>query len=247
MGLKSAYREKIPAKKEYLADKGPPPSEKLELNPDPAADAIESNPAVALAIETSRKADEATERLRKQLADLQRAEGMARQAAMQGRPLNHVEKLEAWRAQGMNPDDYQFLMNNPDMVVNDRLTALAAHEAAQQGHERGTDAHRQATREIFNQRLGHMRRVNPEPEPPELELDVPKPPPPPPQPDQGAMYAAPVSREVQGSGYRPSPSSVRLTIEQREAARLAGISEVEYARQFAKLPQYKKDRGVEYE
>jgi len=138
-------------------------------------------------------------------------------------------------------------MNNPDMVVNDRLTAIAAHEAAQQGHQRGTDAHRQATRKIFNQHLGHMHGVNPEPEPPELELDVPKPPPPPPRPDQGAMYAAPVSREVHGSGYRPSPSSVRLTVEQREAARLAGISEVEYAKQFSRLGEYKRARGVESE
>jgi hypothetical protein len=247
MGLKSAYREKIPAKKEYLADKGPPPSERIELNPDPAADAIESNPAVALAMEASAKADEATERLRRQLADLQRAEGLARQAAFQQRPLNHVEKLEAWRAHGMSPEDYDFLASNPDMVEAHQLTAIAANEAAKR-HERGTDAHRQATRRIFNQHLGRMAGVNPEPDEP-LELDVPKPPPPPPQPETGAMYSAPVSREVaNGSGRRePSPSSIRLTPEMREAARMAGITEIEYARQFVKLPEYKRVRGTEHE
>jgi hypothetical protein len=127
MGLKSAYRQKIPATKEYLAEKIAkeiPPSDKIELNPQPSPDTVESNPAVGLAMETSAKADAAAEHLRKQLADLQRAEGLARQAAMQERPLNHVEKLEAWRAQGDEPR---------------RLPVL--NEQSRHGGERPADRH----------------------------------------------------------------------------------------------------------
>jgi hypothetical protein len=163
----------------------------------------------------------------------------------------HHTEFELRHNAGMThaPEDYNFLANNPDMVEAHQLTALAAHEAAQQGHQRGTDGHREATRRIFNQRLGHMRGVNPEPEPPELELDVPKPPPPPPRPDPGALYSAPVSHQVaNGSGRRQlSPSQVHLSFEQRQAARAAGITETEYARQLQKLPEYKRQRGVEHE
>jgi hypothetical protein len=72
---------------------------------------------------------------------------------------------------------------------------------------------------------------------------VPRPPPPAPQPESGAMYSAPVSRQVQGGGYRPSPSSVRLSAEQREAARMSGISEVEYAKQLHNLDKAKTEEG----
>jgi len=61
------------------------------------------------------------------------------------------------------------------------------------------------------------------------------------------MYSAPPSRES-GNGRRElSPSQVKLSLAQREAAMLAGISEVEYARNLQKLPEWKRQRGVESE
>jgi hypothetical protein len=181
MGIKTRYREKpeqIPA------------SEKL-TNDEPSTDAVESPiPAVT---------DEASERLRKQLADLQRAEGFQ------------------------------------------RLISVAANQAAQEGHTPNTDAHNYRTRQLIDQ---HLARAVEQPAPIRQPAPLPALPP---EPERAAIYSAPVSREVTGNGYRPSPSSMRLSIEQREAARLAGISEVEYARQLQKLGPWKAMRGVETE
>jgi hypothetical protein len=127
------------------------------------------------------------------------------------------------------------------------LAAFASHQAAHQGHQIGSPGHQQATREIFDQTLARMQEHASNAA--ESEPSVPRPPPPPPAPERAAIYSAPVSREVaNGSGRRePSPGSVRLSFEQRQAAAAAGISEVEYARQLQKLPAYKKLRGVEHE
>jgi hypothetical protein len=180
---KSAYKNDSA---EFLADKGPAPSEKIDINGEPAADAI----------------DPATERLRRQLADLRQSEALQ------------------------------------------QLTNYAVNQAAAEGHVPNSESHIRRSRELFEQ---HLRPQAPAPEPePEPEFRPP-PPLPPPQADRAAIYSAPVSRETAGTGYRPSPSSTRLSVEQREAARLAGISEVEYARQLQKLGPYKAARGVEHE
>jgi hypothetical protein len=54
------------------------------------------------------------------------------------------------------------------------------------------------------------------------------------------QYSAPVSREVPsaGSGTRP-PGKITLTAQQKEFARISGISETEYARNLLKLNQMK--------
>jgi phage I-like protein len=53
------------------------------------------------------------------------------------------------------------------------------------------------------------------------------------------MVSAPVSRESYGSGGGGSPGRVKLTQQQAEMARLAGISEAEYAKQLRKLNEMK--------
>jgi hypothetical protein len=50
-----------------------------------------------------------------------------------------------------------------------------------------------------------------------------------------AMVSAPVSREIPSAGGFRSPSRITLTAEQREAARMSGVSEAEYARQLLRL------------
>jgi hypothetical protein len=57
-----------------------------------------------------------------------------------------------------------------------------------------------------------------------------------PEPRPSRYVSAPVSREIPsaGNGTR-APRQVTLTADQKEAARMSGISEVEYARQLMKL------------
>jgi hypothetical protein len=101
--------------------------------------------------------DEATLALQKQLADLKKSEELQRQYAQQmmaarAQPPTREQKLEMWKQQGMDPEDARFLAENPQMVDLHDVTRLASEEAAQH-HERGTDAHRQATKEIFERHL----------------------------------------------------------------------------------------------
>ena len=58
---------------------------------------------------------------------------------------------------------------------------------------------------------------------------------------KGTLVSAPVSREAP-AGSRPTrPSQVRLTKAQTEAARMAGVTESEYAKQLIKLGEFKAD------
>jgi hypothetical protein len=230
MGTKTRYREP-----KELADKIAeeiPTSEKIKVDGEPSADAVvvrhESDAPPDVAV------DEATARLQRQIEELRRSEELQRQAAtMPQRPPSREEKLAAWRAQGMSAEDERALTERPEMIDYPRLTAVAAHEAAQH-HERGTDRHRQATREIFDQHLAHLQaQVQSPAEPPPQSF---RPPPPPEPPSPASYVSAPVSRGEAGGYLRePSPSSVRLTPEQREAAALAGITDVEYAKNLIRM------------
>jgi phage I-like protein len=54
------------------------------------------------------------------------------------------------------------------------------------------------------------------------------------QPARRQAPAAPVSREG-GTGGSPRPGTIRLSAAQREAARMAGISDAEYAQSLVAL------------
>jgi hypothetical protein len=59
--------------------------------------------------------------------------------------------------------------------------------------------------------------------------------------------AAPVSRDpypASSGRYAPSTHSVRLSVEEREMARLSGISETEYARNKLRLERLKREQGL---
>jgi hypothetical protein len=234
MSVRSRYKGK------FLAEKVAetiPPSEKIALDAPPNADAVTAPNDEALAKAT----DEATARLQRQLAELQRSEQLQRQAAaMPQRPLSREEKLTAWRAQGMSAEDERTLTERPQMIDHDRLTALAAHSAAQQGHERGTAAHREATRQIFDE---HWARLQAQAQPPAEPPQFFKPPSAPEPPSAASIVSAPVSRGEVGGYREPSPSQVKLSGEEREIARAAGISEVEYAKH--KLAMLRKQRAGE--
>lgn len=59
------------------------------------------------------------------------------------------------------------------------------------------------------------------------------------QPVRKSVVSAPVSREAPSSSGNRTPGTVRLTASQREAAKMAGITEAEYAKQVVNLHQAK--------
>ena len=61
----------------------------------------------------------------------------------------------------------------------------------------------------------------------------------PPQRTRPAMVSAPVSREAPSNGSGDRPGRITLTVAQKEAAKIAGISEKEYAEQVIKLKEHK--------
>jgi hypothetical protein len=239
--IKSAYKNnsepQFPAEK--IAEEIPP-SEKYDLDAEPATDAVvvhhesDKPPNDAIAEAT----DAATLRLQKQLDELKRSEELQRQhAQMTHTQPSREQLLHAWRQGGMIPADEEFLRANPALIDNPRLTALAANEAAQR-HERGTDDHRRATKELFDHHLARLQaRAQPAAEPPEFFRA-----PPPPEPRSAAsIVSAPVSRGEVGGYREPSPSSVRLTPDELEIPRASGISPVEYARN--KIRMQKEQRS----
>ena len=240
MGTKTRYREpNSPA--QYIAEKIAeeiPASEKIPLDDQPAADAVKP-PNDTLAETT----DEATRRLRHQLAQLQQSEAMQRQAAiMPQRPTSREAKLQAWRAGGMSPEDERTLIEHPAMIDHHEITAAAAHEAAQQ-YERGTNSHRELTRELFDRHLTRLQtQAQPSAGPPPQFFSPPEPPPP--RDQSPSIYSAPVSREVPSAGGRePSLRSITLSAEERSLAASLGLSETTYAKQ--KLEMLRRQKAGE--
>jgi hypothetical protein len=253
MAIKSAYREKPaekllfdtrvaeadPSKAELLPEEPIQPSESVRINFD-----TEAEPVVAI-----EPADEAGEMLKRQLQHLRDSERAQHEHAMRvqaaqmaqqaQRPMSREEKLEAWRTNGGDEGDIAFLESNPEMIDRHDLTVAASEDAVRQGHQRGTDAHRQATREIFHRHLGHQQAqpaASAQPAPAFFA--------PPPQPqaraEPSALYSAPVSRQAPSAGYRePSPRSVRLSPIEQEIARNLGLSDVAYAEGKIRLQRAK--------
>ena len=57
----------------------------------------------------------------------------------------------------MHEAELKFLEANPELIDFPQLTAFAANEAAQQGHERGSEAHMEKTKAIFHEHLARMQ------------------------------------------------------------------------------------------
>ena len=239
--LKTAYRPNIPAENsepEIKID-----GERPEATVGMGAHIPGEDGAVNVAVAEAAKADDAALALQRQIDALRVSEDMQRQHAAQAanrRPPTRDQLLHLWRSQGMAEPEEAFLRENPEMIDHAAITALAANQAAQRGHERGTDAHRHATREIFHQHLAHLQAQAPANSAPPPTAAFFQPPAPPAPPDRAAMYSAPVSRGEVGGYREPSPSQVRLTLEQKEIARASGISETAYARNLLRLEREKR-------
>ena len=198
------------------------------------------------------KADEAALALKKQIDALRQSEELNRRAAaqaaqLQQRPPTREEKLGYWRSQGMPEDQVEFLKENPAMIDFSELAAFAANEALQAGHERGSRGHMQAMKETFDKHLAHLQAQAQQTEPTAMQ-ETPRffqPPPPKPAPERAPIVSAPISRTVPGSGprdYETDPRRVTLSVEERQIAKLSGVSETDYARGKLEL-QARRARG----
>jgi hypothetical protein len=229
MSVKSAYRNKSEKKSEPPI----PPSEKY---------AEIENPKLPEEAEHTQN-DETTDRLRQQLAALDH-QAQYKQAwqTIEG----HIQQL---RHQGIDEGHLQHAIH------------LATHHAAGEGHQPNTVGYLARSAHHLDQILKHgVPQAAPQPQAPTPIPQAPPPPPPPaasPSPpaspyrelhretdeDNAGRFSAPVSREGGSYGGSRSGTQVRLTTEQREAARLAGVSEVEYARNHLRLEDEKR-RGL---
>jgi hypothetical protein len=244
MKTKTAYR---PKNNSIPAEQTPAPSAQIDDQPIQPSEtthiefSTDAEPVEVAAVEPATPVDEATLGLQRQITDLKKSEELQRQRAtqmMQQRPLTREEKLASWRAQGANEDDLKLLANNPEMVDFHDLTAYAANEAAQQ-HQRGTAAHREATREVFYKHLVHLQEqaqaaAAPQAQPAAVDpagFFQPRPAPPAQTPEshRAAIVSAPVSRRDIGGPRELSPRHVKLTPEEQQIARASGISDVAYA------------------
>lgn len=218
------------------------PSE-IQPQPEPNLEAI------AKAANEAATADEAALALKRQIEALHQSEQLQRQhqaAQMaQNVPTTREGKLSLWESQGASAAELKFLEANPELIDLPQLTARAAAEASQQGHERGSEAHMEATKKLFHEHLSQLQTqaaANPATqETPAFfrPAAIRKPA----APSPANYVSAPVSREVPSGGYRePSLSQVKLSPEELEIARGLGLSDTQYARGKLRLEK-EKARG----
>ena len=123
------------------------------------------------------------------------------------------------------------------MVDLHDVTRVASEAAEQQGFERGTEAHRQATKEIFDQHLRQQQAqpavsarpavadpagfFEPAPEPSRSPATE--------RPGAAAYVSAPVSRREVGGPRELFPRQVKLSPLEQEMARNLGLTDTAYA------------------
>jgi hypothetical protein len=212
--------------------------------PEIKVNGVEATPDAAVSVEVPDAAqyeeqipkhDEAALRLEQQLNALRQSEQLQRErqhmAAMQPSP---EQVLQFWKHNGLDEPGERFLRTQPQHILG--LTDFASRQAIQQGHQPGSTAHTEAAKAIFHDNL--ERLLEPQvaataPAPQSTLLPLPEPP-------SVSHFSAPVSREVPTStGQRPSSTRITLTKEEKDMARIAGVSEVEYAKQKGRLIEEK--------
>ncbi len=259
MAIKSAYKPKSPADPPAPAPEVKIDDQKVEPSETVRVFSDEADPAAVdiLAVDTATPTDEATLALQKQLAALRASEqaqrdyAAAQMAAAQAPaptlPEGREERIALWRQHGLSDDDAAFLQQRPDMVDNPMLTRAAFAATMQAGIERNSPDFGPTMEAHFDALMGRAEAqaqaqaaaANPATQPTPAFF-APRSAPSPTPPDRSGMYSAPVSRTAPSgaTGQRLS-NRIELTPEEAEYARIAGISDVEYARQKQKLAQYK--------
>ena len=191
----------------------------------PAAPAVEAMEAPV---------DDASVAFQHQIDQLRQAEAVQRQR-------NDEASRHAARLAEVN----EILNANPDMLRNPDELVRAEKDAYAEGHEPySPEFHRAVKRSFENSMM--MKADNLSGHRPEARLAV--------TARQefeptgrsiGGMVSAPVSRETFANGsydsYGDRPGRVTLSIAQKEAAKIAGISETDYAANVLRLRQEKAD------
>jgi pyruvate/2-oxoglutarate dehydrogenase complex dihydrolipoamide acyltransferase (E2) component len=241
---KTAYRlpKDIPAEASNIPEiKDDPiqPSESVRIN----FDTSKAEPPVAVvAADEIPEPDEASAALLKQLAALRASEQaqkefatqVAAQRAAQAAPTPTLPdepeaRIALWRSMGADEGDLAFLESNPALIADPALCRIAAGEAEQQGFQRGTEAHRQATKENFDRHLQAQQAQPAAAAEPAPAFFAPRPTPAQERPGPASYVSAPVSRREVGGSRELSPRSVRLSPQEQEMARASGISDTQYA------------------
>lgn len=146
-------------------------------------------------------------------------------------------------------EERDWIREHPD-AVQSQENIMAMQVAFRDAQKRGIRRNSQEYFQFFNDRLGYEDKPQEyDYEEDEMaEDDVPQVKSPPLQPRQATpkapAYAAPVSRSAPGAGSREvsrDGSKVTLNAQQREAARISGISERDYAANLRKLIQRKSE------
>ncbi len=235
MKVKTAYRRKaqaeIPQPDRPVAaapniEPQPEPEIKSEAELKSDAPPIEQKSEAEYAEETA-KADAAARDLKRQLADLARAEQLNRQAVQAPRAPSRDDLLQQWRQHGLSADDEAFLKEHPQLIDGWELTRYAANEAAKE-HQRGTAQHREATLKVFDETMARLQAQaaannSAQQRTPEF-FQAPPPQPRPAPKSASSIVSAPVSRNGGPSGDYGSDlprdaKQVRLRRERRRDRR----------------------------
>jgi len=149
------------------------------------------------------------------------------QAAAEAKPEVHTsdDPLEKFNLPVLAKS---WLRLHPEYLNNPRKNAMIQnlhYDVVDEGHE----PYSQGYFESLEQHLGMRQR----PQQDDQDDD-------PPQRNRSSMVSAPVSRDGPSSASGEKPGQVRLSALQKEAAKIAGISEKEYAEQVLRLREEKK-------
>ena len=233
MSFRSRYREKPVEAPNNIKLDGAEPEAVTGIS-------VEAPPeAEQTVVEPPQPADEATQALMRQLESLRQSEELqrrhAQQMAQRQQPMTRVEFL---RSQGLTEAEARFFDANESMMQNQQQASEAAADALAAGIERDSDQFFEFVEQGFAKRLDALSQRAAEQLAP--AFFAPRPAPSPAAPDRSAMYSAPVSRGTPsgGTGQRP-PRQIRLTAEEQEHARIAGVSDVEFAKQKQRLTREK--------
>lgn len=148
------------------------------------------------------------------------------------------ERKQADAIEGMNVPERakEWLREHPEYSTNQRLNAKlqAAHwDALDEGHKAFSTDYFVAVEKIIGVRKPEPKEDEDIIEEREVVRPVTN--------ERTPIVSAPVSREVPNGGEPRSTTKVRLTRDEAEAAKSAGITEAEYARQKIKLAKMKAD------
>lgn len=177
---------------------------------------------------------DATNRLSKANTDLARLEDGKVAMELQAQQAEEVKKAAPKdRLEGLNLPQLakSWLRKHPEYIDNPRKNAKIQslhHDAVE---DEGLEAYSQPYFDWIEGQLGwHQKEQIVNREEPDDEPQT-----------RGRIVSAPVSREVPTSNSGERAGRITLTVAQKDAAKISGISEKDYAEQLLKLKEHKSN------